>query len=128
MSSYSFCYQKLISTEGTESIILIPPGESVIGILHRNIEFLCFASTGDIILIQWQINTSVYDSLNVPYYGSITFNNETKYGSLSFDVVYQYLNNTFISCNILFSSGNWISSPGSYLIVQGMSSILRVLN
>ena len=118
---------KLISTEGTESIIMIPSGERVIAILRRNIEFLCFASRGDTILIQWQINTSFYDSLNVPHYGSITFDNETKYGDLSFDVVYQYLNNTFISCNILFGSGNSLSSPGSYLIVQGMSSILRVL-
>ena len=105
---------------------MIPSGERV-AILGKEYDFLCFASGGDTFLIQWQINTSSwYDTINRPPYGRIEFNNETKFGTLTFDVVSQNQNNTFISCSVLFTSGNRATSSGCDLIVQG--NIFNMLN
>ena len=113
MLSFSLVY--LVSCE---VVVMEPAGQRVIS-PGRSIEFLCYASVGHIVSIQWNINNTRHDLVNISLNEIVNFNAVNAEGSLILQGISLNLNNTSVRCLANFTSGTTLSSQECNLIVQG---------
>ena len=95
-----------------------PSGQRVI-VPGSALQFDCYASIGHITAIEWQINGTRHDNLDLSINITTTFHNDAS-GSLVLLGISNNLNNTDIRCIVNFSTGNIRYSQGCIIKLQGM--------
>ncbi len=100
-------------------MVIIDPSEQYTTHSGSNTDFFCNSPFNDISSVQWKMNDTLLDVLNISIRYSTSFNDVTRFGRLALENISYLLNNTFLRCTAIFMDGNVAHSETCKIIVQG---------
>ncbi len=89
-------------------------------------EYYCGSSSGTTTNVEWLINGTRLEDLNLNYYVRTYYRQYTRQGYLEFYYIMSYYNNTTIQCRATLNNGEIGDSNSPTLLVQGEREINRL--